>query len=118
VPILFTNNWLQTWHARIETRLVVLLPAAMWVSVLGYQTYGAAVGYFCAWGVWWVGFVEGEVCYVELVGEMCDCVRRADFECSRRLCRGSRGMLGRRLEGEGGVMVERGRMERRRCMVW
>lgn len=61
LPFIFTNNVLKTWHARIETRLVVTLPLAMWTSVLGYQTYGAAIGYFCAWVVWWMGFVEGEV---------------------------------------------------------
>lgn len=64
VPIILDIPTLKTWHARIETRLVVTLPLAMWTSVLGYQTYGAAVGYFCAWGVWWIGFVEGEVSFV------------------------------------------------------
>jgi len=68
VPLIFTNNVLKTWHARIETRLVVTLPLAMWTSVLGYQTYGAAVGYLCAWVVWWIGFVEGEVSRGSVVG--------------------------------------------------
>jgi hypothetical protein len=69
---------MKKWHSRIETRLVVTLPLAMFVCALGYQTVAAGMGYAIAWGFWWVGFVEGEVCFYSFFGASWSEILRGD----------------------------------------
>jgi hypothetical protein len=76
---------MKKWHSRIETRLVVTLPLAMFVCALGYQTVAAGMGYAIAWGVWWVGFVEGEVCFYSFFGASWSKILRGDMKAATKV---------------------------------